>query len=182
MATRMKKVNVSEPVDVKEEIVEDVVEVKKKTFSPSDYILCHSITAGGLNITCQSGNYYEFKNYGDECEIEYRDLVALIRKRSEHIFKPTFVIDDSDFLEDFNQVRQLYISLFSDGDLKDILDLPIAQMTEAIKGLPEEIMSTLCSLAATEVADGRIDSVKKIKALTEIFGSDFDLLSQLFSR
>lgn len=185
MATRMKKVNVSEPkdIDIEVDVEEEIVEKKKKrTFSSDDYIVCHSVTAGGLSVTGQSGDYYEFKSYGSENEIRYRDLVALVRMHSEHIFNPTLIIDDEDFLEEFIQVKKFYSTLFTDGDLKEILDMPVTQMTEAIKRLPEDVIPAIRTLAATDVAKGKIDSVKKIKALTEIFGSDFDLLSQLFGR
>lgn len=183
MATRMKRVNNSDSVDVENNEVDEVVETKKKkSFSQSDYILVHSVTAGGLYITCPSGNYYEFNKYGVENEMEYRDLVALIRKRSSHIFDPSIIIDDEDFLSDFKQVQQFYASLFTNGDLRDILELPIPQMVSAINNLPDEAKHTIRTLAATDVANGKIDSVKKIKALTEIFGSDFELLSQLFGR
>lgn len=161
------------------EVTEEVKKARKK-FSQSDYIPCHSVISGGLNINCKSGNYYEFKNYGEECDVEYRDLVALIRKRSDHIFLPRIIIDDEDFLEEFPQVKQTYDDMFTDGDLKEILALPVNQMITAIKRLPDTIYPTLRSLAATDVANGRIDSVKKIRALTDIFGSDFNLLSELF--
>lgn len=176
MATRMQK------VDDTEVIVETPKATKPKTkkFADSDYILCHSVTSGGLNVTCKSGSYYEFKNYGSDCEIEYRDLVTLIRNGSEHIFLPRFVIDDEDFLAQFPQITQLYSSLYTSKDLNAILDLPLSQMTEEIKTLPVGAQNNLKSLAASAVANGRIDSVKKIRALADIFGSDFNLLSELF--
>lgn len=167
-------------IEIDNEEIEDTPVVKKKKFSQNDYIPCTSITAGGLSVTCKSGNYYEFKNYGYECEIEYRDLVALIRKRSEHIFLPRFIINDDDFLLEFPQVKHAYEEMYTTTDLRDILSLPIPQMKSAIQNLPEALYPTLRSLAATDVANGKIDSVKKIRVLTEIFGSDFNLLSELF--
>ena len=72
-------------------------EVKvKKEFKDSDYVLCRSVWSGGLNVTCKSGATYEFKKYGADCDVEYRDLVYLVRKNSDHIFTPRFVILDED--------------------------------------------------------------------------------------
>ena len=47
-----------------EGVVKDEPEKKKRTFTDSDYILCRSVTYGGLYVGTQSGNVYEFKDYG----------------------------------------------------------------------------------------------------------------------
>lgn len=166
--------------DVKTKDVKTEVKAKKE-FKDSDYILCRSVWSGGLNVTCKSGATYEFKKYGADCDIEYRDLVYLIRKNSDHIFAPRFVILDEDFLEDFPQVKRVYSTMYSPTELHEILELPINQMKTEIDNLPDVTQKTLLSLAATEVANGRLDSIKKVKALSEIFGSDFNLLSELFN-
>ena len=59
---------------VKEVVKKPEPVITKKTFTDSDYVLCRSVCSGGLNIVSQSGNLYEFKDYGSECEINYRDL------------------------------------------------------------------------------------------------------------
>ena len=165
------------------EETEVVKETKKevKEFAPHDGIICRSVWAGGLNITCRSGNFYEFKDYGDTAEIEYQDLAALVRKRSEHIFAPRIIIDDEDFLNEFPQIKDFYAEVYSEGDLKSILLLPPKQMTEAINKLPDAVFPTLRSLAATMVSNGEIDSLRTVKTLSDIFGADFNLLSELFA-
>ena len=164
--------------DIKKETKE---QIDKREFKDSDYILCRSVWSGGLNITSRFGTY-EFKKYGAECEIEYRDLVYLARKHSEHIYAPRFVILDEDFLAEFPQIQRVYAEMYTTSDLREILELPIPQMKAEIEKLPEATKKTLISLTATEIASGRLDSIKKVKVLSEIFNSDFDLLSQLFSK
>lgn len=190
MATKMSKNNTTkinksneENNDVKtvEESSIKTVEESKREFSPNDYILCHSVTAGGLNIVCRSGNYYQFRDYGAENEIEYRDLVSLIRKRSGHIFMPRIIIDDKDFLAQFKQVQDVYENMFTKKDLSEILSLPVDEMISTIKTVPQEVYPTLRSLISTKIANGEIDSVRKIRALSEYFNSDFNLISELFS-
>lgn len=158
------------------------VEKEKKVFSDSDYILCRSVCYGGLNISGQSGNMYEFKDYGYECEINYRDLIFLIRKGSEHVFIPRFVILDEDLLEDFPTIKQTYEKMYTRNDLLEILDLPTNQMESTIKELPEATKSVLERMIATEIANGHLDSISKVRRLSEIFDSDFNLLSELFVR
>lgn len=177
-----KEENVEEVVVEKEDKESEVKEEikKKKNYSDGDYILCRSIIAGGLNINCRSGNYYRFNNYGDYCEIEYRDLVELIRKHSDHIFLPRILIEEDDFLEDFPQVKRFYAEMYSISDLKEILSLSGSQLENAINSLPNELKDALKSLAATMIESGEIDSISKVRTLTTLLNADFNLLSELF--
>lgn len=164
-----------------EAVVEKKENVKeKKVFTDSDYILCRSVCYGGLNISGQSGNMYEFKDYGFECEINYRDLIFLIRKGSDHVFLPRFVILDEDLLEDFPTVKNTYENMYTRNDLLEILDLPNSHMKAAIKELPEASRNVLEKMIATEIANGHLDSISKVRTLSDIFDSDFNLLSDLF--
>ena len=167
---------------VKEKIEESkqVVVEDKKVFSDSDYILCRSVWSGGLNVVSQSGNLYEFKDYGSECEINYRDLVTMIRRGSSHVFLPRFVILDEDFLEDFPTIQRVYGEMYTKDDLLEIIELPVSRMTAEIAKLPDATKNSMRNLIATQIANGRLDSIAKVRALTEIFNSDFNLLSDLF--
>lgn len=146
------------------------------------YVMCRSVTNGGLNINCRSGNTYEFKDYGYDCEIEYDDLVILVRKHSDHIFLPRFVIEDEDFLAEFEQVANVYEKVYTKDELNSIFELPPSQMINVIKTMPANVQKNLQNLIATRIADGSIDSVKRIRALSEYYDSDFNLLSELFSK
>ena len=152
----------------------------KKTFTDSDFILCRSVWFGGLNVTCQSGNAYEFKDYGTTCEINYRDLITLIRKGSEHIFLPRFVIEDDDLLEEFPSIKNVYDNMYTAEDLLGILDLPNSKMRTEIEKLPVGAKDVLGQMIAGEIANGHLDSISKVRTLSEIFDSDFDLISKLF--
>lgn len=167
--------NVEEKITAKPVIVKE-----KKVFTDSDYILCRSVWAGGLNVISQSGNLYEFKDYGSECEINHRDLVTMIRRGSEHIFLPRFVILDEDFLKDFPTVQKVYGAMYTMDDLVEILELPITQMKREVEKLPKATKDSMRNLVATRIANGKLDSISKVRALTEIFNSDFNLLSDLF--
>nr|DAR14025.1 MAG TPA: hypothetical protein [Caudoviricetes sp.] len=182
-ATTTKKV--ATKMDTPEKVVEEKPikkenVKKKKVFTDSDYILCRSVCYGGLNVTSQSGNLYEFKDYGYDCEINYRDLVSLIRKGSDHVFLPRFVILDEDLLEDFPTVKRVYEKMYTRNDLLDILRMPVHQMEMEIRELPDTTRSVLEQMVATEIANGNLDSISKVRKLSEIFDSDFNLLSELF--
>lgn len=171
---------------IEEEVIEETVEeitpviVEKKTFTDSDYILCRSVWSGGLNVLSPSGILYEFKDYGAECDINYRDLVDLIRRGSDHIFLPRFVILDEDFLDNFPTVQKAYGEMYTKEDLVEILEMPIPAMKREIEKLPKATKDSMRNLVATQIANGKLDSIAKVRELTTIFNSDFNLLSDLF--
>lgn len=147
-----------------------------------EYIKCHSVTNGSLNINCSSGNVYEFNDYDDDCEIEYHDLSALVRKHSDHIFKPRIVIDDEDFIAEFPQIAKAYDKLYTMDDINTILSLPVNQMIREIENMPKAVHENLKSVVSRKVSDGSIDSISKIRALSSLYDADFNLLSELFAR
>ena len=170
---------VEDPV-VEQKPAAPVIVKEKKVFTDSDYILCRSVWSGGLNVLSQSGNLYEFSDYGAECEINYRDLVTLIRRGSDHIFTPRFLILDEDFLKDFPTVQRVYGTMYTMNDLMEILELPNTHMKREIEKLPKATKDSMRNLIATQIANGKLDSISKVRLLTEIFDSDFNLLSDLF--
>ena len=174
MPRAMQKVNVKDDVTQEKK--------QKKEFAQSDGIKCHSVVQGGLYYEgSKTGMLYSFSDYGDVTEIEYRDLVAAVRTKSEYVYNPYFIIEDEDFLAEFPAVAKFYENQISIKDLKSILDLDISKMVSAIQLLPKSAVDNLKKIASTQIANGHLDSVKKIKALDELFGTDLNLLGELFS-
>lgn len=169
-----------------EEVVETTVKErktkpKKKHFEPSDGVLCRSITQGGLFMDGEKTQIpYKWSDYGDEIEVEYRDLVAAVRRKSPFVFHPYFVVIDDDFIAEFPQLADFYEKAYSIRDLKEILKLPNNEMIAQLKQLPKGALDSFKSIASTQVANGKLDSVKKIKALDDFFDTDLNLLQSLF--
>lgn len=162
------------------EIVEKPEKVeKKKAFVSTDGILCRSVTPGSLFVDGpKSGMMYTFAAYGDETEIEYRDLKGLIMTKSQHVFAPRFVIEDKNFVAEVPQLEQFYTKQFSTKDLRKILALPVSEMISAIENLPAGAQQNMKTIAATAIDNGSLDSVKKIKALDKLWGTQFDAFSE----
>lgn len=178
MAKTMQKRTVVEEVQP-----EEVVETKnKKVFAQSDGVLCVSITQGKLYVEgSKTGMLYSFSDYGDETEIEYRDLVGLIRSKDKSVFEPRFVVSDQDFIEEYPALKKFYNDEFSIKNIKKILLMPDDEMVKEIEKLPKGAADSLKSIAAEQVATGEIDSVRKIKALDAAFGTNLNLLGEMFS-
>lgn len=190
MATAMKTKNTkTEPVKTESAVEEKgTVEVKEekkvtKTYGPNDGIPCKSITQGGLYMPGLKSNIlYTWVDSGDVVEVEYQDLMAAIRSNNGYVMRPLFVIEDSGVIEHYPQIKKLYDSLYSVGELEDvILDLDPASMKATILSLPEGAQTSISHLASKMVSDGRLDSVKKIKILDEIFDTDMTVMTGLFN-
>lgn len=180
MAKAMQKTTVS-TVETKE-VASSSVKKEKKKFDQADGIKCRSVIQGGLYYEGDKTKMlYSFSDYGDTTDIEYRDLVAAVRTKSPYVFNPYFIIDDEDFIDEYPTLRQFYQEKFTTTDLRSILDLPVSDMLNTIDLLPKTAVESLKQIAATEVSMGRLDSVRKIKALDQVFGTDLNLMSEIFS-
>lgn len=175
----VKKTNTQETA-----VAEKVTEMKKekKTFDQSDGVKCRSVVQGSLYVEgTKTGMIYSFTDYGDESEIEYRDLAALVRSKHKSVYNPWFIVEDEDFIAEFPALQKYYDEQYTVRDLKSMLRLPVDEMESQIKTLPKTAVESLKSIASKMVADGELDSLKKIKALDRIFDTDLNLISELFA-
>ena len=168
-----KKTNndVSKNEKKEEEVLKTNDSSKKKEFGQEDLILCRSMVSGQLFVDgVRSGLLYTFADYNDTCEIEYRDLIYLVRSyKDKTIYEPRIIIEDEDFIAENPKLAELYESMYTKGDLMEIINLPISQMIDTINALPMGCKNALKGIAATMIDNGQLDSIQKIKALDEIF-------------
>lgn len=166
---------VKEVTEQVEEVIEQKVtnKVEKKKFSQTDMIPCVSITAGELfYVGNKSQTLYTFADINDVQEIEFRDLDYAARTKDKMMFKPRFIVQDADFVALHPSLDEVYSSLHSTKDLKDILKMSPIQMENAIYSLPIGAQDALKAIAATMVDNGTLDSVKRIQTLDSIFGTE----------
>lgn len=179
--TTEKKTSNITPVEVAELEVKEKEEVCEKTrvkHDPSDLILCRSITPGRVSMEgINTKMVYRWMEYGDEIEVEYRDLASAVRSHSRFIFYPYFIIEDEDFIEEFTELKKFYNEKFTTKELADILLMNEGDMEDAINILPKGAKEQLVNIASTKVANGELDSVRKIKSLERILDVDFSLVA-----
>lgn len=168
-----KKTNndVSKNEKEKEKVLKTNESSTKKEFGQEDLILCRSMVSGQLFVDgVRSGLLYTFADYNDTCEIEYRDLIYLVRSyKDKTIYEPRIIIEDEDFIAENPKLAELYESMYTKGDLMEIINLPISQMVDTINALPMGCRNALKGITATMIDNGQLDSIQKIKALDEIF-------------
>ena len=155
---------------------------EKKVFEPNEGVICRSVTHGKLFVNgVKTGMKYMFLDYDDEVEIEYRDLVGLVRARDKAVYNPRFIIMDEDFIAEYPTLQKFYKEHFSTTNLGEILEMPNGQMVEAIAKLPKSAVDSLKAIAVNQIMSGEIDSVRKIKALDEAFNTDLSLFNELLA-
>ena len=185
--TTRKRTTTTKASDVKEAVKEPVKNVEpkeapkhsKKVFKADDGIPCRSVTQGGLFMEGpKTKMLYEWVDYGDITEVEYADLSAFARTKSQYIFGPLLLIDDEDFVEEFQQIKKFYTENYTINDLERILSYPVDKMMEEIKALPKSASESLKVLAASSINEGNLDSVSKIKALDDFFGTKLSILAE----
>ena len=173
-----KKTNNDVSKNEKEEVLKTNKSSTKKEFGQEDLILCRSMVSGQLFVDgVRSGLLYTFADYNDTCEIEYRDLIYLVRSyKDKTIYEPRIIIEDEDFIAENPKLAELYESMYTKGDLMEIINLPISQMVDTINALPMGCKNALKGIAATMIDNGQLDSIQKIKIIDNVLGTDLMFL------
>ena len=179
----VEEVVIEEKIKEEKPVVEKKVEVKTpKKFEAMDGVLCRSIVDGVLVMEgIKSKNFYKWADVNDVAEVEYQDLVSAVRSNTSYVFAPLFIIEDEDFLEQFQQVQKVYDSMYTTADLKEILKLPVTSMMKEIESLPSGSKDNLREIAGKMVLNGQLDSVQKIKALDNFYKTNFLITTNLYA-
>lgn len=166
------------------EAVEEAVETKKvktatktpRKYAPGDMIPCRSMTYGELLLTgTKSKMLYTWANYGDVTEMEFQDLQALRSTRSSYLFKPRFIIEDSELVEQWDSdLGKMYKDII-DVDVEDMFRLPLNQFKSRLKKAPVGVQQAVKNIAGEKILNGTLDSLAKIKAIDEILDTDLKL-------
>lgn len=178
MAKNEVETNVIEEVVVEEKANKPkkpaVKEAKK--YAPNDMVPCRSITYGELLLPgTKSKILYTWANYGDTTEVEFQDLQALKSTRSSYIFKPRFIIEDEELVEQWkNDLGNIYDDIIA-IDVEAIFNLPANQLKAKLKKAPAGIQQAVKNVAGEKIMNGSLDSLAKIKAIDEILGTDLKL-------
>ncbi len=161
---------------------ESVQEQKKTTvktprkYAPDDMVTCRSLTYGELLLTGpKSKLLYSWANYNDTTDVEYQDLQALKSTRSSYLYRPRFIIEDEELVEQWgNDFGNIYKNI-EDVDAEDLLKLPVAQLKAKLKKAPKGVQQAVKNIAGEKIMNGSLDSLAKIKAIDEILGTDLKL-------
>lgn len=146
-----------------------------KKFEPTDLIEVRSITQGELLMPGKkSGILYRWSAFGDITEVEYQDLYTLKASRSNFVYKPLFIIENEELLNDtkWKDVKSLYDSMYTTEDINSVFKLTAQQLRRQLKTMPSGLINAILIEASNRIDNGTLDSINKIKAFDEVCGSD----------
>lgn len=168
---------VTEEVVIKSEPKQTVKTVRK--FAPDDRITCRSVTFGELLLTgVKSKLLYTWANYGDTTEVEFQDLQAMKSMRSSYLYRPRFIIEDEDLVEQWGKDFGDMYKNIEDTDVENLFNLPIAQFKSKLKRAPKGVQQAVKNIAGEKILNGSLDSIAKIKAIDECLGTDLKVYIQ----
>lgn len=162
--------------DIKKDEIAVMVGPTKKSFEETDKIPCVSIVIGGLHmIGAKSNEVYHWTGIGESIDVEYRDLMAEVRKHSWYVYEPAFIINDDDFLAEHEDITNRYGQLYTPSDIEQVLALPAPQLEEQLKKMPVGAQNAVRDLAVRKIDNGELDSVQRLKVLDNFFGTELVL-------
>lgn len=168
---------VAEEAAIKSEPKQAVKTVRK--FAPDDRITCRSVTFGELLLTgVKSKLLYTWANYGDTTEVEFQDLQAMKSMRSSYLYRPRFIIEDEELVEQWGKDFGDMYKNIEDTDVENLFKLPIAQFKSKLKRAPKGVQQAVKNIAGEKILNGSLDSIAKIKAIDECLGTDLKVYIQ----
>lgn len=146
---------------------------KEVTFGEHDGIECVSCTAGELVIEgLRTKTLYDWHGIGDVIQVEYGDLISMVRSRSQYVFKPRFIIKNEDFINENKSVNEFYQSMYTIDDLNEIVNMPTEKIKNVLPQLPAGAQDALKGIVGGAIDNGTLDSVTKIRVFDEFFGTN----------
>lgn len=171
-----KKEKITEVVDSEvQETVKPAVKTPRK-YASDEMISCRSLTYGELLLTGpKSKLLYSWANYNDTTDVEFQDLQALRSTKSSYLFKPRFIIEDEELVEQWGKDFVNMYNNIVDVDVDNMFKLPLAQFKSKLKKAPKGVQQAVKNIAGEKILNGSLDSLAKINAIDEILGTDLKL-------
>jgi hypothetical protein len=150
-----------------------------RKFAPDDLVLCRSIFPGTFLFTgAKTKVIYTFEAKGDECYVEYQDLLSAMLTKKRALTAPYILIEDEEVLESahWQEIKKLYDKLNTLGDVNKLIAMPYVEFKKRFEQLPigakKNVMLTVSSL----IRDGEFDSMNKIELIDKACNSNLAVL------
>lgn len=168
------------PSEIAEEVV---IETKKssetakkniipKDIDPSQYVYVRNGFHGKLTYKSRrTGEKCQWNEYGDEQEMELRELRSAKNTDKKFFINNWFMFDD-EWVLDYLGVRQYYKNAISIDKFDDIFTLPPAELKAKVLEMPKGLQKSVGYRAQELIRNKEIDSLKVVEALEEALGYD----------
>ena len=148
---------------------------KRVRYDKDEPIECRSVTAGTMvYIGIKTNTPYTWSNIGDIAYLDFEDVMAAVMSRSGYVMNPYFVIEDEALLEDprLAEVKELYASMYNDGDVNAIMQLGVSDFEAALTRAPHGLKNAVKAEISRGIGDGTLDSIQKVRIADKVLGTD----------
>lgn len=158
---------VSEAVSTKvEEVVAETVLVPA-AIDPSQYVVVRNGFQGKLiYVSSRTKERFMWDQFGDEQEIELRDLKSA-RSSSKKFFQNNWFMFDEDWIVDYLGVKQFYKNALKIDEFDSVFENDTDTLQSIISKLSPGQKKSIAYRARQLIASGEIDSIKMITVLEE---------------
>lgn len=159
-------------VDNGEQKIEEAVTIIPKDIDLSMYITVLNGFQGRLiYISQKTGEKYVWDSFGDEQEIDLRELRNARSSAKTFYEKNWFMFDkNNEWVIDYLGLNKYYKNSVPVDGFDDIFKLPTNKVKERIEKIPEGQKQSVVYRAKQLIERGEIDSLKLIAALEEALG------------
>lgn len=169
----------AKPKTLEKTVSKAVPEEKEKPqkFNPKEvddtqYVTVKNGVQGMLvYVSPRSKEVYTWESFGDEVEMELRELKNA-KAASRAFFENNWFMFDEDWIPEYLGVAKYYKNAVSIEEFDAIFDKPLDEMLDVISKMSDGQKKSVSYRARVLIAEEKIDSNKTIKALEELLGTE----------
>lgn len=147
-----------------------------KDVDPTQFVYVRNGFQGSLNYKSRrTGEKFRWNEYGDEQEMELRELRNAKNTDKKFFINNWFMFED-DWVIDYLGVRQYYKNAIPIDKFDDIFKLSAEKLKERVAAMPKGQQKSVAYRAQELIREKKLDSLSLINALEEVLG--FELLEK----
>ncbi len=141
-----------------------------KDIDPDQYVVVRNGFQGKLiYVSKKTGELFEWDEFGDEQEIELRELKNA-KNSNKGFFENNWFMFDEEWVIDYLGVRQFYKHAIKIEDFDNIFEKSPSEIEKIVSNLSDGQKKSVSYRARTLIEEGKIDSIKAISSLEKSLG------------
>lgn len=146
------------------------VKLVAKDIDPTQYVVVRNGFQGKLVYkSSRTGESFEWAEFGDEQEIELRDLKSAKNSHKKYFVNNWFMFDE-DWILDYLGVKQYYKNSLKIDHFDDIFKKSPSEIKKIVSKLSAGQKKSVAYRARVLISENEIDSLNAIKTLEGVLG------------
>jgi len=146
---------------------------------PNKMIPIISMRTGGLNLHGVNGKLIYLEDFGKTRSVAFEDLMHIHNSMPNVVEEGWFIIQNADAVKTM-YLDDKYEKFVSKKILEDIINLPVDEITNTLKGLNESMRTTAVEIIIRGIAarENKFSDLNKIQAISDYIGQDINELAK----